>query len=434
MVTRRGLIAGSAVGALGVLTGCGLRPVGAPTVPSGPIDTDGDLAGSIRFQTWNLRAGYQDYFQGLIDDFVADRPDVRINWIDQPAEGYSDSLQVDAANLNLPDVINIAPDLGLPLARAGLLLDIASARPQAQATYLDGAWDDYTYEDPSGTYAFPWYLNTGPMFYNRALFEEAGLDPDSPPESWDELFDQAMVMGEAAGGDFYMIGQLPSIADLGMYGVELMDDSEQRFTFDSKRAVQMVERYREAYERQGLLPDATVLTATDSGERFQSGQVAFTGGSAYDLDNFRENAPDLYENLGMTEAITNTGYVNMTSQGMAVSSRTDHPEIAIAFAEYLTGQEEQTEFSRLVDVFPSTDGALDDPYFTEDDGTDSGEVRVLSAAQVDQARNHQPLVWTEEMSVELQRQLSDAVVGRTSAQEALSASADQANRLIGATS
>ena len=38
------------------------------------------------------------------------------------------------------------------------------------------------------------------------------------------------------------------------------------------------------------------------------------------------------------------------------------------------------------------------------------------------------------MSVELQRQLSDAVVGRTSAQEALSACADQANRLIGVTS
>src|SRR5699024_10708722 len=127
---------------------------------------------------------------------------------------------------------------------------------------------------------------------------------------------------------------------------------------------------------------------------FQTGQVAFTGGSAYDLANFRENAPDLYENLGMTEAITNTGYVNMTSQGIAVSSRTEHPEIAAAFSEFLTGREKQTEFSRLVDVFPSTDGALDDPYFTESDGSDSSEVRVLSAGQVETARNHQPVVWT----------------------------------------
>src|SRR5699024_3332967 len=99
MVTRRGFVAGGALGTLGLLTGCGLRPTGGPTVPSGPIDIGDGLTGSIRFQTWNLRAGYQEYFQGLIDEFVDAHPEVSIEWIDQPAEGYADSLQVDAANL-----------------------------------------------------------------------------------------------------------------------------------------------------------------------------------------------------------------------------------------------------------------------------------------------------------------------------------------------
>lgn len=434
MLTRRGFVTGGALGGLLLLSGCGLRPTGGPTVPSGPIAVEGELAGSIRFQTWNLRSGYLDYFQGLIDEFVGAHPATSIDWIDQPADGYADSLQVDAANLDLPDVINVAPDLALPLARAGLLLDLASARPQAQQTYLEGAWADYSYEDPGGTFAYPWYLNTGPMFYNRALFEQAGLDPDSPPLTWNELFDQALVMADAAQGDYYMIGQLPSIADFGMYGVAVMDEAEERFTFDSDLAVTYVERFREAYERRALLPDATVLTPTTAGERFQSGQVAFTGGSAYDLANFEENAPALFENLGISPAISETGHANMTSQGIAVSSRTEHPEVAIAFAEFVTGAEKQQEFSRLVDVFPSTVGALDDPYFTQEDGSESSHVRVLSAAQIKDARNHQPIVWTDEMRVELQRQLSDAVVGRTTAAEALEASVGLANRLIGVTS
>lgn len=434
MLTRRGLVTGGALGGLMLLSGCGLRPTGGPTVQDGPIAAEGELSGRLRFQTWNLRSGYLDYFQGLIDEFVAAHPDTSIDWIDQPADGYADSLQVDAANLDLPDVINVAPDLALPLARAGLLLDLESARPEARQTYLEGAWADYHYPDPGGTFAYPWYLNTGPMFYNRALFEQAGLDPDSPPATWNELFDQALVMAEEAQGDYYMIGQLPSIADFGMYGVAVMDEAEERFIFDSNLAVTYVERFREAYERRALLPDATVLTPTTAGERFQSGQVAFTGGSAYDLANFEENAPELFENLGITPAISETGHANMTSQGIAVSSRTEHPEVAIAFAEFLTGVEKQQEFSRLVDVFPSTVGALEDPYFTEEDGSESSYVRVLSAAQVEDARNHQPIVWTDEMRVELQRQLSDAVVGRKSAQEALEASVSHANRLIGAAS
>lgn len=434
MLTRRGLMAGGAAGGLLLLSGCGLRPTGGPTVPSGPISADGGLEGSIRFQTWNLRSGYLDYFQGLIDEFVTAHPRTSIDWIDQPADGYADSLQVDAANLDLPDVLNVAPDLALPLARAGLLMDLSEARPEAEGAYLEGAWQDYTYEAADGSFAYPWYLNTGPTYYNRSLFADAGLDPDAPPETWDALLDQALVMGDAAQGEYYMIGQLPVIADFGLYGVPVMDDAEERFTFDGDLAVSFVERFREAYVRRGLLPDATVLTATTAGERFQSGQIAFSPGSAYDLENFKENAPRLYENLGISSAITNTGHANMTSQGIAVSSRTEHPEVAVAFAEFVTGAAKQTEFSRLVNVFPSTVGALEDPYFTEEDGADGTYVRVISAAQIEDARNHQPVVWTEEMRVELQRQLSDAVVGRISARDALEASVRQANRLIGANS
>ncbi|GAA1282009.1 ABC transporter substrate-binding protein [Brachybacterium alimentarium] len=431
MLTRRDLMTGGSLTGLLLLSGCGLQPTGGPTVASGPIGTDIELEGAIRFQTWNLRSAYLEYFEGLIDEFVAAHPGASVDWVDQPADGYADNLQVDASNLDLPDVMNLAPDLAWPLAQAGLLLDIADARPEVLDGYADGAIEDYSGPQAGTAFAYPWYLNTGPIFYNRALFEEAGLDPDDPPTTWDELFDLADAMGDAVDGRFYMIGQLPAIADFGMYGVQVLDDNQERFTFNDERAVRMVERYRQAYERKGLLPDSTVLTYTGGGERFQSGQVALSTGSAYDVANFKENAPDLYANLGITETLTDTGHANMFSQGIAVSSRTEHPEVAIAFAEFLTSQEKQMEFAHIVDVFPSTEGALEDPYFTEDDGSDTSEVRVVAAGQLDSARNYTPVVWTEEMRVELQRQVGDAVVGRITAQEALDASVAQANRLAG---
>jgi len=42
--------------------------------------------------------------------------------------------------------------------------------------------------------AMPWVPGTIVMFYNRNLMQEAGLDPDSPPETWPELMAQAKAI------------------------------------------------------------------------------------------------------------------------------------------------------------------------------------------------------------------------------------------------
>ncbi|MGF1758222.1 extracellular solute-binding protein [Photobacterium sagamiensis] len=37
------------------------------------------------------------------------------------------------------------------------------------------------------SYYIPWHATTQMMIYNKDLFREAGLNPDTPPETWDEL-------------------------------------------------------------------------------------------------------------------------------------------------------------------------------------------------------------------------------------------------------
>ncbi len=87
--------------------------------------------------------------------------------------------------------MNVSPDLVAPLAKAGLALDLDKAAAQYKKEYLPGAWASHRIPGMKGTYAFPWYLNTGPLFYNKSLFRKAGLDPDRPPRTYDELFTDA---------------------------------------------------------------------------------------------------------------------------------------------------------------------------------------------------------------------------------------------------
>ncbi|GAA2193621.1 MULTISPECIES: ABC transporter substrate-binding protein [Streptomyces] len=396
----------------------------------GPTDASGKVEGDITFQTWNLRANFKPYFEDLIADFEHTYPGTHVKWIDQPAEGYPDKLSADAAGGTLPDVVNVSPDLVAPLARAGLALDLDKAAGTYRSEYLPGAWASHRIPGMKGTYAFPWYLNTGPLFYNKALFEKAGLDPEQPPKTYDDLFSDALRMAEKSDGKVATLANVPTIEDFGRYGVPLMNRQGTAFTFNSAKGVELLTRYKELYDAKALDPQALTATPESAGKKFLTGAVAMNPGSALDLGNFKKNAPSLYRNIGITDQITSTGHVNMYVMGVMVNSRTRHTPAAVAFAHFVTDARHQMSFAKKVAIFPSTAGSLDDPYFTKEDGTDETRVRVAAAKSLKNAVNYTPVLFSDQMKTALRNEVAKALQGRQSPEEALDNAVNAADRLL----
>ncbi|AKN74714.1 ABC transporter substrate-binding protein [Streptomyces sp. PBH53] len=396
----------------------------------GPTDASGKVEGDITFQTWNLRANFKPYFEDLIADFEHTYPGTHVKWVDQPAEGYPDKLSADAAGGTLPDVVNVSPDLVAPLARAGLALDLDKAAGTYRSEYLPGAWASHRIPGMKGTYAFPWYLNTGPLFYNKALFEKAGLDPEQPPKTYDDLFSDALRMAEKSDGKVATLANVPTIEDFGRYGVPLMNRQGTAFTFNNAKGVELLTRYKELYDAKALDPQALTATPESAGKKFLTGAVAMNPGSALDLGNFKKNAPSLYRNIGITDQITSTGHVNMYVMGVMVNSRTRHTPAAVAFAHFVTDARHQMSFAKKVAIFPSTAGSLDDPYFTKEDGTDETRVRVAAAKSLKNAVNYTPVLFSDQMKTALRNEVAKALQGRQSPEEALDNAVDAADRLL----
>ncbi|GHG48617.1 extracellular solute-binding protein [Streptomyces griseocarneus] len=410
-----------------LLTACGPGDDGG-----GGSSADGKPEGRITFQTWNLRANFKDYFDGVVRDFEQKYPDVKVKWVDQPAEHYAEKLSADAGGGTLPDVVNVSPDLSHPLARAGLLmnLDKEKAAARFKDEYTPEAWQGNVLPGLSGAYAFPWYLNTGPLFYNKALFRKAGLDPEKPPRTYDELFAAAGRLAGAPGGRAATLASAPAIEDFGRYGVRLMNDDATKFTYNEPKGVELLGRYKELYDRGGLDAQALTNTPEKAGQKFLEQKVAMNPGSAHDLETFRKNAPGLYRDLGITDAPNNTGKPNMYVMGLAVSEKSRHKAAAVAFAHFVTGRERQEEFAHKVAVFPSTRGSLQDPYWTKDDGTDAGRVRVASARMLKGAVNYTPVVMSDEMKTVLRNEVAKALQGKKSPRRALDDAAAQSNALL----
>ncbi|WP_409467983.1 ABC transporter substrate-binding protein [Streptomyces sp. HC307] len=424
-ISRRTFAAAAVAVVLVPLSACG-----SGGDDGGSADASGKVEGNITFQTWNLRANFKDYFEGLVADFEKKYPGTEVKWVDQPAEGYADKISADAAGGTLPDVVNVSPDLVAPLAKAGLALDLDKAAPQYRKEYLEGAWASHEIPGMTGTYAFPWYLNTGPLFYNKSLFKKAGLDPDQPPKTYDEVFSAALQIAQKTDGEVATLANVPTIEDFGRYGVQLMNKEGSGFTFNDAKGVELLTKYKELYDAKALDPQALTATPESSGKKFLTEAVAMNPGSALDLGNFKKQAPNLYKNIGITDQITSTGHVNMYVMGVMVNAQTKQKPAAVAFAHYVTDAAHQMSFAKQVAIFPSTAGSLDDPYFTKEDGTDETRVRVAAAKSLKNAVNYTPVLFSEQMKVELRNAVARALQGKESPEEALDNAVKACDRLL----
>ncbi|MFD8607880.1 ABC transporter substrate-binding protein [Streptomyces sp. NPDC059631] len=424
-ISRRALAAAAITALVLPLSACGSGGDDA-----GSTDASGKVEGNITFQTWNLRANFKDYFEGVIGDFEKKYPSAHVKWVDQPAEGYPDKISADAAGGTLPDVVNVAPDLVAPLAKAGLAMDLDKAAAKYKGEYLPGAWASHQVPGLPGTYAFPWYLNTGPLFYNKTLFKQAGLDAEKPPKTYDELFTDALQLAEKTGGKVATLANVPTIEDFGRYGSTLTNKEGTGFAFNDAKGVELLTKYKQLYDAKAL--DAQALTATpeSTGKKFLTGAVAMNPGSALDLDNFKKQAPNLYKNIGITDQITSTGHVNMYVQGLMVNAKTKNTPAAVAFAHFVTDAEHQMSFAKKVAIFPSTAGSLNDPYFTKEDGTDETRVRVAAAKSLKTAVNYTPVQFSDQMKTALRNEVAKALQGKQSPKDALDNAVKACDQLL----
>lgn len=423
-ISRRAVAAAAAIATVLPLSACGGGS------DSGTSGASGKVQGKITFQTWNLQANFKDYFNGLIAAFEKQYPGTEVKWVDRPAEGYADKISADAAGGTLPDVVNVSPDLVAPLAKAGLALDLDKAAQKYRKEYLPGAWASHQIPGTQGTYAFPWYLNTGPLFYNKRLFKEAGLDAEQPPKTYDEVFAAGLKMAKESKGEIATLANVPTIEDFGRYGVELMNKEGTGFAFNDAKGVELLTHYKELYDAKALDPQALTATPESSGKKFLTEAVAMNPGSALDLGNFKKQAPGLYKNIGITDQISSTGHANMYVMGVMVNTKARQKPAAVAFAHFVTDATRQMEFAKKVAIFPSTAGSLDDPYFTKEDGTDETRVRIAAAKSLKTAVNYTPVLFSEQMKTELRNEVAKALQGKESPKEALDNAVKACDRLL----
>ena len=235
------------------LTGCGGQETS--TAASGAASgstASGSEAEPVTLEFWTiaLQPTFTDFLNGLIDKYEQENPNVTINWVDLPYDSIQQKLVTATAGGTSPDVVNLNTQMTLTLAGKGALVDLEKeATEEQKSVYIPSLYDSARIGD--SVYAFPWYASPNIMFYNKALFEQAGLDIETLPTQYREAFDAAKTMKEKTGAYLY---NPPEFFNLMFEeGVSILNEDNTAAAFNTQDTVDLLNSFKELTD-QDILP------------------------------------------------------------------------------------------------------------------------------------------------------------------------------------
>lgn len=163
------------------------------------------------------------------------------------------------------------------------------------ADFLPGFMED-SYVDGQ-IYSIPFQRSTEIMYYNKDKFVEAGLDPESPPENWDELLEYAKKL---TTDDCYGVGIALNSGSAqwtftayslqnSVGGKQLMSEDGKQVFFDTPENVEALQFWLDLQNKHKVMAEG-VVQWTDLPTQFLAGEVAMIYHTTGNMANINSNA------------------------------------------------------------------------------------------------------------------------------------------------
>jgi putative chitobiose transport system substrate-binding protein len=389
---------------------------------------------TIEFWTLQLSPAFDGYINNLIAKFKTTHPGVNVIWVDVPFEGMTQKYLSAIASNTSPDVINLPADYVVKYAQLEALSPLDKVLSDTiLAKYLPSAIRPLRVRN--SYYGLPWYLATKIVIYDRKKIEEAGCSTDSIPTTFDGLLTFAKRYHKTTGryAFFYNVAVDSYLFQvLVSEGVQLLTEDGKRAAFNTPHAIRIIEQWVETFQS-GAMPRECILSGHRGGiETYQSGSTAMFIGAPQFLRIIRENSPRVYETTDVAPAIVGTtGKTELDAMCLSISSKSVIPSLAAEFAEFITNEENQLQFSRLAPIFPSVRHALQDPFFAAINGTIESKARAIAARQLLHSEVMKPIAKDyQRLQEAFKNQMLKAFLGTTSVARALATAEEQWNNIL----
>jgi len=342
----------------------------------------------IVFWTMQLKPTFDAYMADLIAKFSQEQPTAEVEWVDVPWNDMEQKILSAIASSTAPDVVNLNPQFASKLAEKKVLVDMQTAiSTTEQAIYFPNIWKANQLE--GATFGLPWYVSTDVTIYNRQLFAKAGLDPNKPPKTYEQLAIAAAQLKAKTGKYAFMLTMdgsqvLEAMVQMGMQ--LLTPDGKAGFNNDAGKAA--FSYWVNLFDQQLIPREILTEGHRKAIELYQAGELAILITGPQFLKVVDQNAPDIAKVSDVSVQISGaTDKKSAAVMNIVVPNSSKAKDLAVKFALFITNNTNQLNFSKVENSLPSTIKATADPYFSTvpANAPPFAKARIISASQLPQS-------------------------------------------------
>jgi multiple sugar transport system substrate-binding protein len=363
MMHRRLITQSAAVAAVAALalSGCG----GADAGGSASTAVEAKDSGAT-LSLW-VRAGNEAVTDAVVEAYNSTHENqVKITHV--PADQYVSKFAAAAQSGALPDILAADVVFMPQIIEAGAAMDLTGLLEQSGAAGSLNPGHVAASSADGKVYGVPYVSDSSLYLYNKDLFREAGLDPEDPPSTWDEIekaADAITALGDGVHG-FYISGNASgSLAYdftplIWAQGQDVVTE-DGSFDWDNEATQGALAFLQRMYEN-GDIPETS---KTDTGDGFFSvfatGAVGidFAGGNGVNTATLGTD-PEFEFGLAPIPGPQDGQHGSFSGgDAAAISSSTKHPDESWDFVQWLTSKEtSENVYLGLPALPPRTDVTL----------------------------------------------------------------------------
>ena len=325
-----------------------LTATGVSTVVASTPGNDGEI--TLRFLSPALGAAFGEWLSGEgVEAFRAECPGISVEFIVSDWGAINEQLLAAFAAGDAPDMFEHGSSAsGASWAATGQVLPLDAyfnaLADDVREDYYQVALDTAFYEGEM--FSLPRRVAPSALAYRADFFEEAGLDPDAPPQSWEDLRDMAIALTVRDGDQITRAGmRIPTSSWGGVQqgwfpfvyqnGASILNSEMTAAAFDSDAGIEAIQFYHDmlwehAVDVLGGIPTTlnanAVVVGTAAMENVSTGILA-------GIDN---NFPELRDSIRLIQPPGPVQAATLLAVDRAFITRpSNNPDPAWQFLQFL---------------------------------------------------------------------------------------------------